>query len=132
MQKCITWATGSIGTNALRVSLETPKQIKVNWCTAHSNDQKLADICHEFKVPHASITDSDTYKRAKVEGRFPSKTQLFGGNEALIEISTLENADIIVLGVVGACGPKPALAARDMGKEIALANKELLVLGGSL
>ncbi|MEC8333032.1 MAG: 1-deoxy-D-xylulose-5-phosphate reductoisomerase [Verrucomicrobiota bacterium] len=124
-------ATGSIGTNALRVLRKHQSKLKLIGVTAHSNDQKLADICHEFKVPHASITDSDTYKRAKVEGRFPSKTELFGGNEALIEISTLENADIIVLGVVGACGLKPALAAIDMGKEIALANKELLVLGGS-
>ncbi|MEC8650658.1 MAG: 1-deoxy-D-xylulose-5-phosphate reductoisomerase [Verrucomicrobiota bacterium] len=124
-------ATGSIGTNALRVLRKHQSKLKLIGVTAHLNDQKLADICHEFKVPHASITDSDTYKRAKVEGRFPSETQLFGGNEALIEISTLENADILVLGVVGACGLKPALAAIDMGKEIALANKELLVLGGS-
>ena len=124
-------ATGSIGTNTLRVLRKHQNKLKLIAVTAHSKDQKLADICQEFKVPYASLTDASSYKRAKAEGRFPSETQLFGGNDALIEISTLEEADIIVLGVVGACGLKPALAAIDMGKEIALANKELLVLGGS-
>ena len=124
-------ATGSIGTNTLRVLRKHQNKLKLIGATAHSKDQKLADICQEFKVPYASLTDASAYKRAKAEGRFPSETQLFSGNDALIEISTLEEADIIVLGVVGACGLKPALAAIDMGKEIALANKELLVLGGS-
>ena len=124
-------ATGSIGTNTLRVLRKHQNKLKLIGVTAHSKDQKLADICQEFKVPHASLTDASAYKRAKAEGHFPSETQLFGGNDALIEISTLEEADIIVLGVVGSCGLKPALAAIEMGKEIALANKELLVLGGS-
>ena len=124
-------ATGSIGTNTLRVLRKHQNKLKLIGVTAHSKDQKLADICQEFKVPHASLTDASAYKRAKAESHFPNETQLFGGNDALIEISTLEEADIIVLGVVGSCGLKPALAAIEMGKEIALANKELLVLGGS-
>ncbi len=124
-------ATGSIGTNTLRVLRKHQNKLKLIGVTAHSKYQKLADISQEFKVPYASLTDANAYKRAKAEGCFASETKLFGGNDALTEISTLEEADIVVLGVVGACGLKPALAAIVMGKEIALANKELLVLGGS-
>ena len=124
-------ATGSIGTNTLRVLRKHKSKLKLIGVSAHSKDRMLAAICQEFKVPYASLTDAKTYKRAKLEGLFPSETQLLGGSDALVEISTLVAADIIVLGVVGACGLKPALAAIEMGKEIALANKELLVLGGS-
>ncbi|MGB0258474.1 MAG: 1-deoxy-D-xylulose-5-phosphate reductoisomerase, partial [Coraliomargarita sp.] len=81
-----------------------------------------------FEVPHAVLADKQAYANAS---DFPAKTQLSCGDDALCELATLPEADIVLVAVVGACGLKPALAAIEAGKDIALANKELLVLGGA-
>ena len=124
-------ATGSIGSSTLRVLRAHTKHLQLVGVTAHSNYDALASICHEFKVPHAVISSKTVYKDAKTSEKFPKYTQLGCGSEGLMEIVTLAEADIILIAVVGACGLKPTLAAIEAGKDIALANKELLVLGGA-
>lgn len=120
-------ATGSIGGSTLRVLRAHPDKLQLVGVAARSNDQALAAICAEFEVPHAVLADEQAYSNAS---DFPAGTKLTGGDAALVDLVTEVAADIVLVAVVGACGLKPALAAIDAGKDIALANKELLVLGG--
>lgn len=122
-------ATGSIGGNTLRVLREHPDRIQLFGVAARSSGDVLAEICHEFDVPHAVLQDEAAYQASK--SGFPTGTQLRCGSEALSELATLPEADLVLVAVVGACGLQPALAAIEAGKDLALANKELLVLGGA-
>ena len=124
-------ATGSIGGSTLRVLREHADRLQLVGVAAHSSYSELAAICHEFDVPHATLSSEAAYAEAKVANSFPIGTQLSCGEQGLLEVSTLPEADIVLVAVVGACGLKPTLAAIEAGKDIALANKELLVLGGA-
>ena len=124
-------ATGSIGSSTLRVLREHKDRLQLVGVAAQSRHEELAAICHEFKVPHAVLNDESAYQRAQQAGNFPAETKLNCGAAALEELSTLPEADIVLVAVVGATGLRPALAAIEAGKDIALANKELLVLGGA-
>lgn len=121
-------ATGSIGGSTLRVLRNHSDKLELVGVAAHSRHHELAGICKEFNVPHAVLADEKAYASAN---DFPADTKLNCGEEALSELATLPEADIVLVAVVGACGLKPALAAIEAGKDIALANKELLVLGGA-
>ena len=124
-------ATGSIGGSTLRVLRAHPDRLQLVGVAAQSRHNELAAICREFDVPHAVLQDEKAYLRAQQAGHFPATTQLSSGNEALAELATLTEADIILVAVVGVAGLRPTLAAIEAGKDIALANKELLVLGGA-
>lgn len=124
-------ATGSIGSSTLRVLREHRDRLQLVGVAAHSRHAELAEICREFDVPHAALNDEKAYLRAKQAGDFPGTTKLSCGADALLELATLPEADIVLVAVVGAAGLRPTLAAIEAGKDIALANKELLVLGGA-
>lgn len=124
-------ATGSIGSNTLQVLRAHPDRLELVGVSARSKDRALAEICSEFKVPHAVLTDPKAYEKANAENIFDGETQLSCGEAALSELAGLPEADLVLVAVVGACGLKPTLAAMDAGKDIALANKEALVLGGA-
>ncbi|NCG08653.1 MAG: 1-deoxy-D-xylulose-5-phosphate reductoisomerase [Verrucomicrobia bacterium] len=124
-------ATGSIGSNTLRVLREHPDRLTLAGVSARSNYRALAEICTEFKVPHAVLTDPQAYQKAQAEKVFDGNTQLACGAEALSGLAGLPEADTVLIAVVGACGLQPTLAAIEAGKDIALANKEALVLGGA-
>lgn len=124
-------ATGSIGGSTLRVLRAHPDRLQLVGVAAQSRHNELAAICREFDVPHAVLQDEKAYLRAQQAGHFPAKTQLSSGTEALAELATLAEADIVLVAVVGVAGLRPTLAAIEAGKDIALANKELLVLGGA-
>jgi 1-deoxy-D-xylulose-5-phosphate reductoisomerase len=124
-------ATGSIGGSTLRVLRAHPDRLQLVGVAAQSRHNELAAICREFDVPHAVLQDEKTYLRAQQAGQFPATTQLSSGTEALAELATLAEADIVLVAVVGVAGLRPTLAAIEAGKDIALANKELLVLGGA-
>lgn len=119
-------ATGSIGANTLRVLRAHPDRLELIGVAANRSAKDLADICREFKVPYAALSDASISS----ESDFPSGTKLFSGPDCLEQLATLEEADIVLVAVVGSCGLLPTLAAIEAGKDIALANKELLVLGG--
>lgn len=124
-------ATGSIGGSTLRVLRAHTDKLELVGVAASRNHHELAAICHEFGVRNAVLADHAAYAAAQTADAFPAKTRLSCGESALIELSTLAEADIVLVAVVGACGLKPTLAAIEAGKDIALANKELLVLGGA-
>ncbi len=122
-------ATGSIGDNTLEVVRGNPDRLKVIGIAGKRNFEKLAKIAKEFDVKHVGIYDADAYKKAQESGLF-SGVKLYCGEEGLTEIATLDEADTTVAAVVGTQALKPTLAAIEAGKDIALANKELLVMAG--
>lgn len=124
-------ATGSIGGSTLRVLRAHRDKLKLVGVAAQSRHEELAEICREFDVRHAALGSEPAFTRAQQADNFPADTQLSCGESGLTELATLAEADIVLIAVVGAVGLRPALAAIEAGKDIALANKELLVLGGA-
>ena len=124
-------ATGSIGGSTLRVLRAHKDRLQLVGVAAQSSHTQLAAICREFDVHHAVLNCDKAYRHAQQADAFPASTELSSGAEALEALATLPEADIVLVAVVGAAGLRPALAAIEAGKDIALANKELLVLGGA-
>ena len=99
-------ATGSIGGSALRVLREHADRLELIGVAAHSSHAALAAICHEFNVPHATLSSEAAYAEANAANNFPANTQLGCGDAGLLEISTLAEADIVLVAVAGSCGLK--------------------------
>ena len=120
-------ATGSIGESTLQVIRKHSDRLQLIGVSAHSNSQKLADISNEFKVPHAYLPETDSEVTD-----WPSHCALDRSTNGLTDIAALEEADVVVVAIVGASGLGPTLSALQAGKDVVLANKESLVLGGDL
>ncbi len=123
-------ATGSIGDSTIKVISANPDKLKLVGIAAFSNWKKLAKIANEYNVKEVCIYNKNAYEEAKNSGEFASDVHLSCSDEGLIRLSTLENADMIVAAIVGTVSLKPAMAAIEAKKDIALANKEILVLAG--
>ncbi len=123
-------ATGSIGDNTLDVVRANPDRLEVIGIAGKRNFEKLAKIAKEFNVKYVALYDDDAFENAKNSGLFDSSIKLFKGEEGLTEIATLDEIDTVVAAVVGTTALKPTLAAINAKKDIALANKELLVMAG--
>ena len=120
-------ATGSIGENTLRVLRKHPDKLELVGISAKSQADKLASIAREFSVPHACL------QSAPPEGlSFPGGTSLLEGDAGIESLAALPDADFVVVAVVGAAGLRPTLAALEAGKDVVLANKEALVVGGEI
>lgn len=120
-------ATGSIGESTLRVIRKHSDKIKLIGISANQNVKKLLKIAKEFKVPHASLVQAP-----KENFSVPVGTELETGEKSLENLACMQNADIVVVAVVGSSGLLPTLAAVNSGKDVVLANKESLVVGGNL
>lgn len=123
-------ATGSIGDNTIQVVRGNPESLKIIGIAGKKNFEKLAKIAREFDVKNVAIYDEDAFKSAMESGLFAPDVKLYCGFEGLMEISVLPECDMLVAAVVGTQALKPTLAAISAGKDIALANKELLVMAG--
>jgi 1-deoxy-D-xylulose-5-phosphate reductoisomerase len=122
-------ATGSIGENTLKVLRGHRDKLELVAVAAHKNCAKLDEIAREFRVPHVGIFDEASANEAKRNGLFKGRT-VHVGPAGLVELACLPEGDMVVAAVVGTLGLKPTLAAIRAGKDIALANKEILVLAG--
>lgn len=124
-------ATGSIGENALRVIAAHPDRLELVAIAAHSRFKSLSGIAGRFPtVRHVGVYDDGAAREAQASGLFSSRITLHRGAEGLSVLAALPEADIVLLAVVGTTGFEPALAALGAGKDLALASKEVLVLGG--
>lgn len=124
-------ATGSIGESALRVIAAHPDRLELVGIAAHRRHESLAAITRRFpSVRHVGLFDESAATAARTSGLFPSSVKFHDGAEGLTALACLPEADIVLLAVVGTTGFEPALAALAAGKDLALASKEVLVLGG--
>ena len=105
-------ATGSIGESAQKVARDIPERMEIVGMSAHSNVEKL----------HAAAKDFPNAKLAVSSGP--------DGVERLVELAMLPEADLVLIAIVGTGGLRPALAAIEAGKDIAVASKEILVMAG--
>ena len=122
-------ATGSIGDSTLQVVRKHPDKLELVAVAAHKNCAKLDAIAREFNVKQVGVFDEAAARAAKKAGLFKGRT-LHVGPQGLEELARLPEGDMVVAAVVGTLGLKPTLAAIQAGKDIALANKEILVLAG--
>ncbi|MDY4191050.1 MAG: 1-deoxy-D-xylulose-5-phosphate reductoisomerase, partial [Oscillospiraceae bacterium] len=122
-------STGSIGTQSLNVCRHL--DIRVVALTAHKNAALMEQQIREFHPKVAVMTDRDAYGTLKVSVA-DTDTKVLFGMEGLCEAAALPQADTVLNSVVGMVGLRPTLAAIEAGKDLALANKETLVTGGSL
>jgi len=123
-------ATGSIGRSTLRVVAAHADRLELVGIASHGNWQQLALIAAEFRVPHVGVFEERAAREARASGAFPAGTQIHSGLAGLNTLATLDQADIVLVAVVGTTGLEPALAALAAGKDLALASKEILVLAG--
>ena len=123
-------ATGSIGHNTLKVIRANKDKLRLVGIASNSNYRELAKIAEEFDVKHIAIHNEKSYKEAIESKSFKDEQTLYCGEEGLSNIACLDEADTVVVAVVGIAGLNPTLAAIENKKEIALANKEVLVMAG--
>ena len=124
-------STGSIGTQALEVIASHPEKFSVEVLTSNSNADLLIEQSLKFQPNAVVIADEKKYQEVKTAlEKFPIK--VFAGEAALSQVMEMESIDMVLTAVVGFAGLKPTLAAIRAGKQIALANKETLVVAGEL
>lgn len=125
--------TGSIGTQTLDVLRFHKEDFELVGITANRNIELTLDIIKEFSPKYVAINHEESYKKlvdlVKSEGL---KCEVIYGMEGLVKVATLDEIDIVVTSVVGMIGLKPTVEAIRKGKDIALANKETLVVAGEL
>ncbi len=124
-------STGSIGTQALEVIEAHPDQFSVEVLTANSNVDLLIEQAKKFK-PNAVVI-CDTTKLATLKSGLESDNiKVFGGAASIVQLMSMDTLDLVLTAMVGFSGLAPTLAAIENKKNIALANKETLVVAGDL
>ena len=123
-------ATGSIGTSALDVVRKHSDKFRVVGLSGHRNIDLLLRQIKEFHPAVVAVTDTGAC--GEIASQCGGGTRVVCGAEGAMEVATLDDVDMVVSAVVGAVGLLPTLAAIRAGKDIALANKETLVIGGAL
>lgn len=120
-------STGSIGRQTLDVVDWFPDRLEVVALTARSDAETLRQQVERYRPRLAVLTDPAPGALLET-----SQGALRTGADALMEAATLPEADLVIVSVVGTAGLAPSLAALNAGKDVALATKEALVVGGHL
>ncbi len=126
-------ATGSIGSSTLDVLARHKDQYHVVALTARRNVKSMLQLCTTFQPEYAVMALPDEAEKLEIALKgCCAATKVLAGIEGLEFVSSLDQTDCVVAGIVGAAGLLPALAAARSGKRILLANKEALVMSGRL
>ncbi|MBN1124752.1 MAG: 1-deoxy-D-xylulose-5-phosphate reductoisomerase [Sedimentisphaerales bacterium] len=124
-------STGSIGANALRVIEALGDEFRIVALSARSSVELLAKQVRRFRPSHVAIANPDKVRSFKaLIGEQPC--EIIAGPDSLEEIASLDDVDTVLTAVVGAAGLPAVLRAAEMGKTLAIANKEPLVIAGQL
>lgn len=124
-------STGSIGTQTLDVVSEYPDRFRVTVLVAGSNTERLAEQARRYRPAVAIVADPSRYEalKAALEG---TGIEVQAGREAISDAMERDDVDTVVTATVGYSGLEPTIRAIRAGKDIALANKETLVVAGEL
>ena len=126
-------STGSIGGSTLDVVARHPERFRIFALSGHSQTAKLAEQCLAFR-PQYAVTANEA-QAAELRAQLAAagcQTEVLHGEQALCDIAAAPETDGVMAAIVGAAGLPPTLAAARAGKTIYLANKETLVVSGSL
>ncbi|MBC7652285.1 MAG: 1-deoxy-D-xylulose-5-phosphate reductoisomerase [Deinococcales bacterium] len=124
-------STGSIGTQALEVIAEHADKFSAEVLTAQNNHELLIKQAIKFNPNCVVIGDEKKYLQVK-EALANTNVKVFAGEKALEEVAAMDCYDMMLAAIVGFAGLKPTLQAIENGKDIALANKETLVVAGDI
>lgn len=122
--------TGSIGTSSVKVVNDLSDRLQVVGLGAGNNVKLLMEQTRSLHPKAVSIQSEEHAELLRKELGF--STEVYCGEEGLIKLATLPEADIVLISIIGTTGLKPALAAIRAGKDIALASKEVLVVAGEI
>ncbi len=120
-------ATGSIGVNALNVVRSYPDLYRIKYLTAHSQADLLIEQALEFSPKAVSIGDANQYE--KVKQALP-EVEVLSGRNGLLELAGRDDVDTMLNALVGSAGMEPTIKSIQAGVDIALSNKESLVMAG--
>lgn len=124
-------STGSIGTQALDVIKQHPDQFEARVLTAGSNAELLIAQARAFVPDAVVIANESKYDQVK-EALADLPIKVYTGAEAICQVVQSDEVDIVLTAMVGFAGLRPTVAAIEAGKTLALANKETLVVAGSV
>jgi len=124
-------STGSIGTQALEVIDSNPDLFEAEVLTAHSNASLLIEQAIKFKPNAVAIADENKYAEVK-EALKDEPIKVFSGYNSIVQLMSLDSIDMVLTAMVGFSGLEPTIAAIKNKKNIALANKETLVVAGDI
>lgn len=124
-------STGSIGTQAVEVISKQPERFETEVLTAQNNADLLISQALLLK-PNAVVIGNEQYYEKVKEALFPLGVKVFAGEESYSQIVEMDSIDMVLTAMVGFAGLKPTIKAIEAGKQIALANKETLVVAGEL
>jgi 1-deoxy-D-xylulose-5-phosphate reductoisomerase len=123
-------STGSIGTSTVKVAEDLPEEIRLIGLAAGGNATLLLEQARQHQPAVISINDPS--KARELQNALGQKCEVTYGDEGLLKLATLPEADIVLIAIVGTAGLQPALAAIRAGKDIAVASKEILVMAGEI
>ncbi|GGF41896.1 1-deoxy-D-xylulose-5-phosphate reductoisomerase [Echinicola rosea] len=124
-------STGSIGTQALEVIKSHAEHFEVEVLTAQNNVDLLIQQALEFQPNAVVIANESHYPKLK-EALEPHFIKVYAGEQALAQVVEMDSIDVVLTALVGYSGLLPTISAINAGKQIALANKETLVVAGEL
>lgn len=124
-------STGSIGTQALNVIRRHRDRFAVEVLCAGSNADLLVQQALEFNPNAVAIADETKYHVVK-EALEPKGIKVFSGASSMVDLMEMDTIDMVLASIVGFAGLRPTLRALERGKAVALANKETLVVAGSI
>lgn len=125
-------STGSIGVSALDVIARNPEMFNVVGLAAGKNVRLLQKQIEKFQPHIVSVSDTESAADLRRHLSKKIKTKIVSEQEGAIEVASLQNTDVVISAISGAAGLIPTLTAIDAGKDIALANKETMVMAGSI
>ena len=123
-------ATGSIGASAIKVAESMPDRMEILGMAAHSSARKLAEAANRSRPQAVCLVDPASLGELRSALNYSPK--IFSGEEGLIELSKMSGADIVLVAIIGTGGLRPALAAIEHGRDLAIASKEILVMAGEI
>jgi 1-deoxy-D-xylulose-5-phosphate reductoisomerase len=120
-------STGSIGTSALTVARQIPDRMEIVGLAAGTRVTELEEQAREFGVDHLCIADASKKDPLSGPGR-----RVYSGEDGLTDLIEATRPDLVLVAIVGVAGLRPTLAAIELGCDIAVASKEILVMAGEV
>lgn len=124
-------STGSIGTQTLEVIRQHSSEFQVEVLTAQNNADLLIQQALEFN-PNAVVIGNEALYPAVRDALIPQDIKVFAGQKAIAQVVEMETIDVVLTALVGYSGLIPTIHAIKAGKQIALANKETMVVAGEI
>ena len=124
-------STGSIGLNALKVVRHLTEKLDVVYLSAHTNAERMIEQCREFHPKTVVMTDENAAEIVHIE-LVKDGIEVLSGREGLLDLAGRKDVELMLNGLVGAPGIEPTLEAVRACVDVALSNKESLVMAGDI